>query len=67
MTTMEGDLRDNNRYRPEWPRSPVEFRRYASAAGLLESRSERMHGGGDTSNPWQKEVLGIRIVKEMFA
>jgi hypothetical protein len=47
MTVIEGDLRDDNRYCPEWTRRPDELRRYVSAAGLLKSRNQSMNGWGD--------------------
>lgn len=62
MTVIEGDVRDHNRYCPEWTRRPDELRRYVSAAGLLESRSPSRNGWGGAF----LSFLNIEIVKEMF-
>ncbi|KAH6702046.1 hypothetical protein BKA61DRAFT_704642 [Leptodontidium sp. MPI-SDFR-AT-0119] len=59
---IKGDLRDDNRYCPEWARRPDELRRYVSAAGILKSRSQSMNGWGDAFLP----LLNIGIVEEMF-
>jgi hypothetical protein len=66
MTIIEGDLRDDNRYCPEWARRPDELRRYVSAAGLLKSRNQSMNGWGDAFLPLLNDAFGIRIVEEMF-
>jgi len=66
MTIIEGDLRDDNRYCPEWARRPDELRRYISAAGLLQSRKQSMNKWGDAFLPLPNDAFDIRIVKEMF-
>jgi hypothetical protein len=66
MTIIEGDLRDNNRYCPEWACRPDELRRYVSAAGLLKSQNQSMNGRGNAFRPLLNDAFGIRIVEEMF-
>jgi hypothetical protein len=66
ITIIEGDLRDNNRYCPEWARRPDELRRYIRAAGLLKSRNQSINRWGDAFLPLLNNIFGIRIVEEMF-
>lgn len=63
---MKEDLRDDNRYCPEWARKPDEVRRYVSAARLLESRKHSMNRRGGASLRISNDVSGIQIVKELF-